>query len=421
MAATVVLPKRKMLFALCIAVNVGILAYFKYSGLLAQMFNSLCRHLAHYDLNIHLTVILPLGISFFTFEFLHYLFEIYRGNAATRSFWNFALFAAFFPTQIAGPIKRYPDFVAQIDESKNFDISFLENGLLLIVIGFAKKVFLANNLALLGDISMSNPGQWGTMASWIFAYAFAFQLYFDFSGYTDIARGSALLLGYRIPDNFNLPFFACNIADFWRRWHISLSLWLRDYLFIPLGGSRHGELNTSINLVLTMVVCGLWHAASWNMVLFGLLHGLGLSLHRCFVKGKESVVAVFLLDQFDQSIIWRVFSIIITFNFFCLSTVFFRSKDIHVACTVIKQLLFLSGHFGLSQITLFLQLPTTVASTVGLLLLLMATNWPISFLQTRGLFRRLPSSLKGAYCSILIVCLLLSIPEKQAPFIYFQF
>jgi len=261
--------KRKFVFGTGVAVNLLCLGVFKYVNFFVESVDAFLKLATRHDPGWSVNIILPLAISFFTFEFIHYLFEIYRGNKPIDSFVLFALFAAFFPTQIAGPIKRYPDFQAQMQSEQKLKLSFFDEGIPLIVIGFAKKLLLADNLAVFVQMGLTDPGAYGAPELWLFTYAFAFQIYFDFSGYTDIARGSAMLFGYHIPINFNMPYIAKNMSDFWHRWHISLSTWLRDYLFIPLGGSRGNRWATNRHLFSTMALGGLWHGAGWNFVVCG--------------------------------------------------------------------------------------------------------------------------------------------------------
>ena len=310
---------RKAIFTIGLVVNLLCLGIFKYANFAVQSASTSLGWLTGHNPGWTVNIILPLAISFFIFEFIHYLFEIYRGNKPIDSFVLFALFAAFFPTQIAGPIKRYPDFVAQMkeDETKCFKLSMLDDGVPIIIIGLAKKVLLADNLAVMVNMMLKDPLAYGAPELWLFAYAFAFQIYFDFSGYTDIARGSAMLMGYKIPLNFNMPYIANNISNFWHRWHISLSSWLRDYLFIPLGGSRNGRWNTNRNLFLTMALGGLWHGASWNFVVWGIYHGLALILHHEFG---------FLKEKFQS------------FNSFCETKV--QLKIFHISDVFVKEIFF---------------------------------------------------------------------------------
>jgi alginate O-acetyltransferase complex protein AlgI len=274
--------RKRLILIGAIAFNLGCLAVFKYSNFFYSCLLQLKAVFPFVDASRHpLPIILPLGISFFVFEFIHYVSDIYKGSRPIYSPLRFALFAAFFPSQIAGPIKRYQDFVKQLDNQPVFSFSQLQEGLWLIVQGLFKKVALGDNLASLVQIGFSAPLNLSTPDAWLCALAFTFQIYFDFSGYTDIGRGSALLMGFSLPDNFNMPYLANSLSDFWHRWHISLSTWLRDYLYIPLGGSRTSDLRAASNLLTTMVLGGLWHGASWHFVIWGAYHGLGLAAERC--------------------------------------------------------------------------------------------------------------------------------------------
>nr|MBA2450528.1 MBOAT family protein [Chloroflexota bacterium] len=274
--------KRLVLWG-CIAADLAVLGFFKYWDFAAESTTRIVESATGTGWDpIFLELVLPLGISFFTFEFIHYLVDIYRGSVPVHSFSKFHVFAAFFPTQIAGPIKRFQQFVPALTGLDRFDPELAKDGLRLIGIGLVKKVLLADKLAPIADAGFAAgaAGEIGSGEAWIASLAFALQIYFDFSGYTDIARGSAQLFGFHIPINFDAPYLATGVADFWRRWHISLSSWLRDYLFIPLGGSRRGRWITVRNLLITMGLGGLWHGAAWHFVVWGLYWGVALSLDR---------------------------------------------------------------------------------------------------------------------------------------------
>ena len=278
---------------LSVAVNLFALGTFKYLGWLDQSATSFAGLLGLHWPAPFVQLVLPIGLSFFTFEFLHYQIDLYRGTEAIRDPIHFALFPAFFPTQIAGPIKRYEDFDEQVRERPRFDPRVFLEGIELIVLGMFKKVAIADNVGRLALLVYSDPSHAGLVDAWAAAIAFYSQVYFDFSGYTDIARGSAQLFGYRIPLNFRAPFLATSFQDFWQRWHMSLSFWLRDYLYYPLGRSRilsalRPRVRTMTAVVLTMLVCGIWHGAGWNFV------GLGLALGFCFV-----------LDRIMTTQVWR--------------------------------------------------------------------------------------------------------------------
>ncbi|MDQ2808902.1 MAG: hypothetical protein M3Z04_18660 [Chloroflexota bacterium] len=263
--------RRRAVLALAVVTNLAVLGYFKY----ANFFLDAGRGALKADWPT-LNILLPLGISFFTFEFIHYVVDVWRGSPPVRNFVQFALFAAFFPTQIAGPIKRYQAFVHQLQEHPRFDAQLAGDGVYLILRGLFKKVILADGLARIANLGFNTPADLNSVDTWIAVYAFAFQIFFDFSGYTDIGRGSAQLFGFTVPENFAAPYLARNLSDFWRRWHISLSSWLRDYLFIPLGGSRGSRLFNYRNLFLTMTLGGLWHGAAGHFLLWGAYQGAGL-------------------------------------------------------------------------------------------------------------------------------------------------
>jgi alginate O-acetyltransferase complex protein AlgI len=414
--------KKKAVFTTGLVANLLCLGFFKYTNLLLGTAAQAVGLVSHQAPVWHADIILPLGISFFAFEFIHYLFEIYRGGAPIKSFVLFALFAAFFPTQVAGPIKRYKDFEKQMLADTQLRLSHFDEGMPLIVVGLAKKLLLADNLATFVDMGLKDPRVYGAPELWLFMYAFAFQIYFDFSGYTDIARGSARLFGYSIPINFNMPYFARNMSDFWHRWHISLSSWLRDYLFIPLGGSRQGNWKTHRNLFLTMAIGGLWHGASWSFVVWGMFHGLALMAHREFVAFKEASAG---LKSFVDSKVGKFLSIVLTFHAVCIGWVFFRIQDVSQAFFVAKRMLLLSPIFAGAENHKFLilkpELPVVVPVVMYMVLILLVLNLPVSAAAERGWFKKAPAPLKAAFCMVLIVAIITFLPDNSAPFIYFQF
>jgi D-alanyl-lipoteichoic acid acyltransferase DltB (MBOAT superfamily) len=264
----------RLLLAAAIALDLGALCVFKYLGLLdetAQRF----AHVLGLPANIPgVNIFLPLGLSFFTFEFIHYQVDIFKGGKPIRNPINFALFPAFFPTQIAGPIKRYQDFNPQVESRPRFDPVMAMEGVELIALGLFKKIVLADNLSGVVGTVFGAPGAASATDAFIGILGFTLQVYFDFSGYTDIGRGSAQLLGYRVPLNFRAPFLATSIQDFWRRWHITLSFWLRDYVYFALGGNRTSKWRSRLNLVITMALGGLWHGAAWHFLLWGVGWGV---------------------------------------------------------------------------------------------------------------------------------------------------
>ena len=279
------------------------------------------------------------------------------------------------------------------------------------------------NLSTLVQVGFAAPSNYGAPELWLFAYAFAFQIYFDFSAYTDIGRGSAMLFGYHIPINFNLPFIASNMADFWKRWHISLSTWLRDYLFIPLGGSRNGRWKAHQNIFITMALGGLWHGASWNFVVWGIYHGVCLVAHKEFtlIKGKLPI-----LDKFWQSKLFNLLSIFTTFNAVAVGCVFFGMSNINMAFSMIKRMLLLQPIFStVGAPHTFLiwrpELPLAVPVTLTMAIILIILNYPLSRMIEKKVFAPVPVPVKAVYWSSLVVLMVMFSTNVAQPFIYFQF
>jgi len=287
--------RRKLLLTITVVLNLGFLGFFKYWNFAVENVQVVSAWLTGTPVatNEALRVLLPpVGISFFTFESMSYVIDVYRGDLpAHRSYFRYLLFVAFFPHLVAGPIVRPRDLLPQFEATPVLTREDGSEGLFLIAMGLVKKVVFADQLAIhLVDRVFDRPENFSGLEVLAGVYAYAVQIYCDFSGYTDIAIGSALLLGVRFPPNFNAPYIATNLADFWRRWHISLSTWLRDYLYIPLGGNRGSNFNTYRNLMLTMLLGGLWHGASWTFVFWGFLHGAGLAVTRAVERrgdGKQ--------------------------------------------------------------------------------------------------------------------------------------
>ncbi|MCI0747331.1 MAG: hypothetical protein L0Y58_18150 [Verrucomicrobia subdivision 3 bacterium] len=276
--------KRKLWLAFSIVANLGILGFFKYYDFFVTSFADLLRSLNIPFKTATLGIILPVGISFYTFQAMSYTIDVYRRNVpACRTFINFLAFVSFFPQLVAGPIERASHLLPQFERARSIDQRMLKEGLWLILWGMFKKVVIADNLDPLVTMVYQHP-IYSAPAVLFATIAFGFQIYCDFSGYSDIARGTARVLGFDIMVNFNLPYFAASIREFWRRWHISLSTWLRDYLYISLGGNRCGEAQTYLNLFITMLLGGLWHGAAWNFLLWGAWHGGGLILHRALTS-----------------------------------------------------------------------------------------------------------------------------------------
>jgi len=394
---------RRALLLFSISCNLGLLAFFKYTNFFldtgASALGLFGLPVSHRTLNI----ILPLGISFYTFETISYVVDVYRGRArAVRSLLDYALYIMFFPHLVAGPIVRPHDFLPQLRRRKHFDWDRLQLGAQFFLIGLFKKAVLADHLASVADPVFADPAAFGSGSLWLAVLCYSAQIFCDFSGYSDMAVGLAHALGFKLPMNFNMPYLAANITDFWRRWHISLSTWLRDYLYIPLGGNRHGTLRTYLNLMLTMLLGGLWHGASWTFAVWGLYHGLLLAAHR----------AVRLPAWFGSAFL-RPFAVAGTFLLVSLGWVFFRAETFAGAAIIVRGL-FLAVPGGA------IDLPTRAVAYACLACILV--GHVIGGLTPLGrLERRLPAPVLGALLACLLLAAQLLVPEDGKAFIYFQF
>lgn len=321
--------KRKALLWVSLVINLGVLGFFKYFNFfiesMEQVLSSFGVHLGS------LNVILPVGISFFTFQSLSYTVDVYRRQLEPcRNYFDYALFVSFFPQLVAGPIVRASEFLPQLHEPKPICWTRLFEGFRQFVFGFFKKVFLADRLSPYVDNCFENAAYMSGTTMWWAVSAYAFQIYCDFSGYSDMAIGCARALGYDFSRNFNLPYLANTVTEFWRRWHISLSSWLRDYLYIPLGGNRSGRGRTYINLMLTMLLGGLWHGASWSFVVWGGLHGAALTVHKIWMESGRSSA--------EASLPRRFFSWMLTMLVVWVAWVFFRANDFGLSLVILRKM-----------------------------------------------------------------------------------
>lgn len=419
---------KKLLLIAGLVFNLGCLSFYKYANFLLDSVYQSASWLHKFleapaVFSTHsptLNIILPLGISFFTFEFIHYITDVYRGSKPVRNLRDFALFAAFFPSQIAGPIKRFQDFTHQLSEPNEFRAANFRTGMFLILQGLFKKVAIGDNLGEIVSRGFNHVANLGTLDAWIAVAGFTFQIFFDFSGYTDIGRGSALLFGYKVPENFNWPYLAANLSEFWRRWHMSLSTWLRDYLFIPLGGSRGSAWQVRRNLTITMVLGGLWHGAAWHFVLWGAFHGIGLVVSK---EWHEFVSRVPLLSRLRPHPIWHWTGVATTVLFLFIAGILFRANNMPTAVAIARKLIE-PGPIG-DVTTAFIQ--STLPSSIVLYLLFLMTRhvqWPVlrsGAINTLKTYwnASLPARVV-TYAGIGIVILGFA-PSRVAPFIYFQF
>jgi alginate O-acetyltransferase complex protein AlgI len=420
--------QRRILVAIAVALNLGVLGFFKYYGFfLDSLADLLIQAGLERDLPF-LEIILPVGISFFTFQGISYVVDVYRREIeAVRSPLDIFLYISFFPQLVAGPIVRAADFLPQLKVEPRLNRQMIALGIVLILSGLFKKMVIANYLAgELVDMVFFDPTAFAAPDLLLALYGYAVQIYCDFSGYSDIAIGVAALLGYRFKWNFNQPYRAASLQDFWRRWHISLSQWLRDYLYKPLGGSHGGGAATYRNIFLTMLLGGIWHGAASTFIIWGIIHGTALILER-WVKGLFTDTATDLamatsasgslsaaaVPKPREATGWsRVLGILITFHIVCLAWIFFRAQNLDLA------LVYVAGLGNWSQPTEYLQ-PFLVFLVGGSLLVHFLPNGWVTGAAQR--LERAGPLVLGAVLGFGILLIESVAPEGVAPFIYFQF
>ena len=391
-----------------VAVCLAALGYYKYTGFLMSMVLEVWGRFGPLPRVQVYSPLLPLGISFFIFHAISLLADCYRGKVKEPvRLGDALLYVAFFPQLIAGPILRASRFLPQLAARRNPNSIRVNRALLLIVGGVFKKVIISNMLATrLVEPVFTVPQSYGALDTLLSVYGYAAQIYCDFSGYTDIAIGCALLLGYRFSRNFNAPYTATNPQEFWRRWHISLSTWLRDYLYFPLGGSRQGRLRTYLNLMITMLLGGLWHGAAWTFVAWGGLHGVLLAVHRLW-----SGIGWGPLVHWRATAAWRWASRILLFHAVCAGWVFFRASSFELAFSVF-------GRLAVPGAATLATGPVLMVLFLGLAGQFMPPRWRNSFELELG---RWPALARGAAVAVAIAAIEVLGPTGVAPFIYFQF
>ena len=400
-------PYRETVLALGIALDLGILAYFKYLDFFIAQVLTLAHSLGLNPPIAFVNVTLPVAISFLTFHAISYIVDVYRGRLApSRSPVDIFLYISFFPHLVAGPIVRAHEFLPQLASPRRAgDFSFGEN-MFLILGGLFKKMVIANYLAVrFVDPVFTDPSQFSRFDLIVAVYAYAIQIYADFSAYTDIAIGIAALLGYRFPENFNQPYRALGIGDFWRRWHMTLSAWLRDYLYIPLGGNRHGALMTARNLMLTMLLGGLWHGANWTFLIWGAMHGAALVVDHWYRRS-----AAFLRygsGGFARAIDWTL-----TFHFVCFTWLFFRAPSLDAATQFIEGVWSDNGAAN--------TMPAIVPPLIACGALTQIIPYRARALIGAGLDNRgTPAQIAFGFVCLYVIIVMA--PSASAPFIYFQF
>jgi D-alanyl-lipoteichoic acid acyltransferase DltB (MBOAT superfamily) len=401
--------KRKLFVTMSVVGNLGLLGLFKYFNFFMKATEDVARVVGGVTIDLpFLDVLLPVGISFYTFQTMSYTIDIYRREMEpTRNFFHFATFVAFFPQLVAGPIVRAKDFLPQLEKPPRVTRAMVGTGLFFIACGLVKKVGFADYVAVnLVDRVFENPANFTATEVMVALYGYTVQIYCDFSGYSDVAIGTGLLMGLQLPDNFDRPYMSTNPAEFWRRWHMTLSTWLRDYLYFPLGGSKKGPIRTYVNLFLTLYLIGIWHGASWVFVLYGLTHASAMVIHRFFYKrsGRSP-------DTLDR---WQVhvFKVALMFHFTVLSRILFRGTSLDNVSDVTRQLF--AGTSSLANVS---------AGVWAAILVAMLIHWTprrwADAVQHR--FVSAPAWAQGVALAAVAAVLLQVATDEVVPYIYFQF
>jgi len=398
--------RRKPILAAAVVVNLGILGYYKYTDFFIESVSGTLDSVGIDTGWVPLQIVLPVAISFFTFQALSYVIDVHRGDAEPSPLLDFAVYLSFFPHLVAGPIVRARELLPQLNQRAdprrvNSALAFR-----LIMAGLFKKVVISSfvSAAIVDDV-FAVPGQYRSFEILIAIYAYAIQIYADFSGYTDIAIGCALLLGLRFPQNFDAPYAATSMQAFWRKWHMTLSFWLRDYLYIPLGGNKGGEGRRDLNLFLTMLIGGFWHGAAWTFIVWGALHGLALAGERRILAAREAAGKV--PGRFSPVIRW-----FITFHIVCLGWVFFRAESFDNAFELLGRLVTAPGIGSAVTPMLVFVIALMIASQF------VPTDWVD---RAQAAFSRSVPALQAVALAVGLLLVDALGPEGVAPFIYFQF
>lgn len=402
---------RKIWVTLSVAVNIGMLGYFKYTNFLIDLSNQLFGQ----GFLLFQNIFLPVGISFFVFQSLSYTIDIYRRQLQPLDRWtDYLFYLSFFPQLVAGPIVRARDFIPQIRKPLHVSREMFGTGVFLILTGLFKKAIVSDYISLnFVDRIFDEPLLYSGFECLAGIYGYALQIYCDFSGYSDMAIGIALLLGFRFPKNFDSPYKSATITEFWRRWHISLSTWLRDYLYIPMGGNRKGRVRTYVNLLITMLLGGLWHGAAVRFILWGALHGTALALHKLWMKLLPRAKAT----GAEMSWGWRIVGIFFTFNLVCFGWLMFRAESMQTVTLMLHQIFY---DFNLSVA------PQVVTGYLGVFLL-MGAGYALHMLpaSTDRTARRIvaasPLAVQIFLAAGMIWCVMQIKSSDIQPFIYFQF
>jgi len=406
---------KRLLLSVSLLINLGILFTFKYFNFFSHSISATLQHFSIMHNLPELRFLLPVGISFYTFQVLSYTVDVYRGKIEPeKHFGIFALFVSFFPQLVAGPIERSTNLLPQLKKQFSFSYERVVSGLQLMLIGYFKKVLIADRLAIFVDQVYRSPHGYDATTLIIATYAFAFQIFCDFSGYSDIAIGSAKIMGYDLMNNFDRPYAAKSISEFWRRWHISLSTWFRDYLYFPLGGNKGSFSGWCRNISVVFVVSGLWHGANWTYVLWGGLHALYMIIERGWEKFIKKLLPS-ILNSVPPKLKNAVF-IVFTFHLVLFAWIFFRASTITDAFSIIQNI------FSMKTVDSAFVVPyAQLALSAFFLIVLEIVHHVQGQQDARSMFAGKSRALRWSLYLIIVLLLLNIRPVAPAAFIYFQF
>ena len=406
--------KKKLILTIDLILSFGVLFFYKYLGFLTENINS-ALDLFNSSINLpNFEILLPVGISFFTFQTLSYTIDVYKGTTQVeRHFGIFALFVSFFPQLVAGPIERSQNLLTQLHVDKRFDMPRAISGLRMILWGLFKKIVIADNLAVVVNSVYNNLGEHSGISLIIATVAFALQIYGDFSGYSDIAVGSANIMGFNLMKNFDRPYFSKSTGEFWRRWHISLSSWFRDYVYIPLGGSRCGKVRCFFNNMVTFTLSGLWHGANWTFIIWGAINGLYVSTSRLTRDFRAKISA----KIFKKEFLHNIFRVFITFTLICFSWIFFRANSLGDAIYVITHIFPLNFGGIFTSFTGYQMISCTFLALLftGISYFSRNDNKVSRFFYRHRSFRYV------CYLTLFVLIMMFGVTVNETAFIYFQF
>lgn len=399
----------KLVATITIIFNIFLLGYFKYSNFLVENLNLFLDNKI-----INPAILLPLGISFFTFQKIAFIIDCFKGKVKDKSFLNYAIFVTFFPQLIAGPIVHHSEIMPQFKDLKT---KFLNHhnialGIFIFTIGLFKKIVIADNFAQIANLGFSSYLDLNLIDAWKTSLSYTIQLYFDFSGYSDMAIGSALLFNIKLPFNFNQPYQSLNISEFWQKWHMSLSRFLRDYIYIPLGGNKNGEINTYINLMAVFLISGIWHGAGWTFIFWGFLHGVAICIHKFYQKFSIKM---------NKLLAW-----FITFNFVNIAWVFFRSSNFDQATTIIKKMfIFDANNIGfqenLDNFLIYIRFNQVEYIFLAISIILAYKIIPISIKDSPYLIKKFQPNTNFKFITIFAFLVAILSYHKTSEFLYFNF